>query len=70
MMRATMAIDRQGSVEWFERNRRRSRDLFDRIVPEAYESRPIALRNPICFYEGHLPAFSVNTLVKASAQKH
>jgi iron(II)-dependent oxidoreductase len=64
MMRVTMAIDRQGSLEWFERNRRRSRDLFDRIVPEAYESRPIALRNPICFYEGHLPAFSVNTLVK------
>ena len=64
MMRVTMAIDRQGSLEWFERNRRRSRDLFDRIVPAAYESRPIALRNPICFYEGHLPAFNVNTLVK------
>ena len=64
MMRVTMAIDRQGSLDWFERNRRRSRDLFDRIVPKAYESRPIALRNPICFYEGHLPAFNVNTLVK------
>jgi gamma-glutamyl hercynylcysteine S-oxide synthase len=64
MMRVTMAIDRQSSLDWFERNRRRSRDLFDRILPDAYESRPIALRNPICFYEGHLPAFNVNTLVK------
>jgi ergothioneine biosynthesis protein EgtB len=34
------------------------------VRPEAYYDRPIALRNPICFYEGHLPAFSVNTLVK------
>src|SRR5262249_52547574 len=25
---------------------------------------PIELRNPICFYEGHLPAFGVNTLIK------
>ena len=30
----------------------------------AYYSRPIALRHPIVFYEGHLPAFSFNTLVK------
>jgi formylglycine-generating enzyme required for sulfatase activity len=29
------------------------------IDPSAYYSRPIALRNPIVFYEGHLPAFSV-----------
>ena len=60
----SMGIDRQESVSLFERNRRRSRDLFDAVVPDAYESRPIALRNPICFYEGHLPAFNVNTLVK------
>ena len=64
-----MAIDRQGSLEWFERNRRRSRDLFDRIAPEAYESRPIALRNPICFYEGHLPAFNVNHARQARARR-
>ena len=32
--------------------------------PEAYYSRPISLRHPIVFYEGHLPAFSLNTLVK------
>ena len=39
--------------------------LFDLLARErAYYSRPIALRHPIVFYEGHLPAFSFNTLVK------
>ncbi|HEY0788326.1 MAG TPA: SUMF1/EgtB/PvdO family nonheme iron enzyme, partial [Thermoanaerobaculia bacterium] len=28
--------------------------------------RPIPLRNPIVFYEGHLPVFAVNTLLKAA----
>ncbi len=53
------AIDRQAAVEWYRRNRERSRAIFDLIEPAAYYSRPIALRNPIVFYEGHLPAFSV-----------
>ena len=44
--------------------RGRTRALFDIVAPEAYYDRPIALRNPIVFYEGHLPAFCVNTLVK------
>lgn len=43
---------------WYARNRDRTRLLFDLIDPAAYYSRPIALRNPIAFYEGHLPAFS------------
>lgn len=34
------------------------------IVDEAYRSTPISLRHPIVFYDGHLPAFSFNTLVK------
>ena len=38
---------------------RGSRAIFDLIDPSAYYTRPIALRNPIVFYEGHLPAFSV-----------
>src|SRR6187401_661578 len=50
--------------EWYSRNRARSRALFDLITDEAYYSRPIDLRHPIVFYEGHLPAFSFNTLVK------
>lgn len=58
------AVDRQASLEWFRRNRRRTEDLFDVVHPDAYDDRPILLRNPICFYEGHLPAFCVNTLLK------
>jgi gamma-glutamyl hercynylcysteine S-oxide synthase len=48
----------------YRRNRARSRELFDLLAEEAYYSRPIDLRHPIVFYEGHLPAFSFNTLVK------
>ncbi|HYC91370.1 MAG TPA: SUMF1/EgtB/PvdO family nonheme iron enzyme [Thermoanaerobaculia bacterium] len=44
--------------------RARTRELFGLIAPEAYYDRPIPLRNPIVFYEGHLPAFMVNTLLK------
>ena len=49
---------------WYRRNRARSRALFDLLADEAYYSQPIALRHPIVFYEGHLPGFSFNTLVK------
>ena len=59
-----MGIDRKAIVDRFDAGRRRSRELFDSVVPEAYEVRPIPLRNPICFYEGHLPAFNANTLLK------
>src|SRR5262245_39312858 len=54
-----LAIDRPSVVEWYQRNRARTRAIFDLIDPSAYYSRPISLRNPIVFYEGHLPAFSV-----------
>ena len=52
-------LDRDTAIAWYRRNRERSRAIFDLIDPSAYYSRPIALRNPIVFYEGHLPAFSV-----------
>ncbi len=58
-MLTAAAIDRTALAEWYRRNRSRSESLFDLIDPSAYYSRPIALRNPIVFYEGHLPAFSV-----------
>ncbi|HEY0875657.1 MAG TPA: SUMF1/EgtB/PvdO family nonheme iron enzyme [Vicinamibacterales bacterium] len=58
------SLDREVFLEWYKRNRARSKALFDLLTPEAYYSRPIALRHPIVFYEGHLPAFSFNTLVK------
>src|SRR5262252_4061345 len=59
-----MAFDRTAAVEWYQRNRARSRAIFDLLVGDAYYSQPIALRHPIVFYEGHLPGFSFNTLVK------
>ncbi len=57
-------IDRQQAIAWYRKNRARTAQLFDVLADEAYYSRPIALRHPIVFYEGHLPAFSLNTLVK------
>jgi ergothioneine biosynthesis protein EgtB len=38
--------------------------LFDVLDDSVYYERPIALRNPVVFYEGHVPAFAVNTFVK------
>lgn len=43
--------------------RERSVALFALLADAAYYSQPIALRHPIVFYDGHLPAFSFNTLV-------
>jgi formylglycine-generating enzyme required for sulfatase activity len=60
----TRAVDRAAAAEWYARNRSRSRALFDLIDPSAYYTRPIALRNPIVFYEGHLPAFSIISLMQ------
>jgi iron(II)-dependent oxidoreductase len=48
------------------RNRARTRALFEAVAPAAYEWRPISLRNPICFYDGHIPAFAANTLLKSA----
>src|SRR3954454_15404782 len=56
---ASLVLNRSSVVEWYQRNRARTRALFDLIDPSTYYSRPIALRNPIVFYEGHLPAFSI-----------
>jgi ergothioneine biosynthesis protein EgtB len=57
-------IDRQVLADVYKRNRARSQALLDLLTEEAYYERPIDLRHPIVFYEGHLPAFSFNTLVK------
>jgi iron(II)-dependent oxidoreductase len=62
---ATAAVLNRGqALDRFRRTRRRTRALFDLLDSAAYFHRPIALRNPIVFYEGHLPAFAVNTLIK------
>jgi gamma-glutamyl hercynylcysteine S-oxide synthase len=61
---SSSSVDRAVFVSWYRRNRERSRMLFDLLASDAYYSQPIALRHPIVFYEGHLPAFSFNTLIK------
>ncbi len=61
------SIDRAALLAWYLRNRERSRALFDLVIDEnAHYSQPIPLRHPIVFYEGHVPAFSFNTLVKTA----
>ena len=57
-------VTRADLVAWFRSGRARSKEMFAIPVEDAYYDRPIALRNPIVFYEGHLPAFNVNTLIK------
>jgi len=51
-------LDREALANWYRRNRERSADLFALIDPAAFYDRPIPLRHPFAFYEGHLPAFS------------
>jgi iron(II)-dependent oxidoreductase len=64
MIGAPVTIDRAAVLDRFTRMRARTRALFALLDDSAYYTRPIPLRNPIVFYEGHLPAFAVNTLVK------
>jgi formylglycine-generating enzyme required for sulfatase activity len=59
-----MPIDRESALSWYQRNRERSRALFAMLPEDAYYERPIELRHPVVFYDGHLPGFSFNTLVK------
>jgi gamma-glutamyl hercynylcysteine S-oxide synthase len=54
-----------GLLQRWREGRAFTRVLFDRYLPEdAWFDNPIRLRNPFVFYEGHLAAFAVNTLVK------
>jgi gamma-glutamyl hercynylcysteine S-oxide synthase len=57
-------LDRERAIAWYRRNRERTRMLFDMVAPETYYKRPIALRHPIVFYEGHLPAFSIISFLR------
>ena len=68
-MTTTIAIDRPAAIARYRRNRARSEQIFDLIDPAAYYTRPIALRNPIVFYEGHLPAFSVIAFLRRGLGK-
>jgi ergothioneine biosynthesis protein EgtB len=62
--REPVDLERPNLIAWYRNNRERSRMLFDLLADTAYYHQPIALRHPIVFYDGHLPAFSFNTLVK------
>jgi iron(II)-dependent oxidoreductase len=62
-MRRNEVIDR------YRAGRERSKRVFAIPRPANYYDRPIRLRNPIVFYEGHLPAFNVNTLIKGALQR-
>jgi iron(II)-dependent oxidoreductase len=68
-MPTTVAIDRTAAIDWYRRNRIRSEQIFDLIDPSAYYTRPISLRNPIVFYEGHLPAFTVIAFLRRGLGK-
>ena len=63
-MISSVAFDRAAVRDRFQHARARTRSLFDLLDGSWYYQRPIALRNPVVFYEGHLPAFAVNTLIK------
>ena len=58
MLSQVERLDREALADWYRRNRERSAQLFSLIEPSAYYDRPIPLRHPFAFYEGHLPAFS------------
>ena len=62
-------ITRRNLIEWFRQGRARSREIFAIPKAENYYDRPIQLRNPIVFYEGHLSAFAVNTLLKLALKE-
>jgi formylglycine-generating enzyme required for sulfatase activity len=62
-------LTRDRLIEWYRACRRITRTLFTIPTAEAYFDRPIKLRNPIVFYEGHIPAFGVNTLIKLALKR-
>src|ERR1043166_908308 len=63
-------VTRADLLARFREGRARSKQIFAIPVEEAYYERPIALRTPIVFYEGHLPAFNVNTLMKLALREN
>jgi len=42
----------------------RSDEIFDLLEPDALREQPIALRHPLIFYLGHLPAFAWNQVCR------
>ncbi|HUE89343.1 MAG TPA: SUMF1/EgtB/PvdO family nonheme iron enzyme [Vicinamibacterales bacterium] len=69
MITSDNRLDRDQALAWYKKNRARSAEIFGLLSDAAYYDQPIALRHPIVFYEGHVPAFSLNTLVKKALGK-
>lgn len=65
-LRTLDPAQREALARRYRANRVRSRELFDLVAPEAYADRPISLRLPIVFYDGHIPAFAYNTLMRSA----
>ncbi|MYD85689.1 MAG: ergothioneine biosynthesis protein EgtB [Acidobacteria bacterium] len=57
-------VDRRQVIQAYRENRTRTRELFEMLAPDAYYERPIPLRHPVVFYDGHIPAFAVNAFLK------
>jgi len=57
-------LDRRSLRLWYLSNRNRTAEIFAIAEPGSYYARPIPLRNPILFYDGHIPAFSYNKLLR------
>lgn len=64
MTQTAAPLDRPDLIARYQRTRARTREIFALISDDAYDSAPIAARHPAVFYDGHLPAFSFNTLVR------
>ncbi|GAC1310152.1 MAG: hypothetical protein NVSMB19_24250 [Vulcanimicrobiaceae bacterium] len=57
-------IDRSAMRLRYLANRNRTAEILAIPEPGEYYTRPIALRHPIVFYEGHIPAFTYNKLLR------
>lgn len=57
-----LPLDRAALARRYAGSRERTAAIFALVDPAAFYSRPIPLRHPFVFYEGHIPAFSLLTL--------
>ena len=57
-------VDRRRAMTSYRALRQRTRSIFDLLAADTYYERPISLRHPVVFYEGHIPAFAVNCFLK------
>ena len=57
-------FDRETVIRAYRANRARTAALFALVAPDAYYEQPIPLRHPLVFYDGHIPAFAVNCLLR------